>query len=282
MHGMRRTALDRDPRAEHVLGMSRRKFLSLVTSVVAAESFASSGWARTPPSAPEALPLAKAAKIRGICFDLFTIFDPRSVARAADSFAPGRGQELWNAWKVRQFEYSWLRATARRYLDFEIVTDQALAYAANELQIPLSPEARRQLVGAYSALDPWPDTRAALLAWKKQGLKLAPLANYSPKMIRQLIARNALEGLFDTLISTDAAQTYKPDPRAYALGPARLGLSREQIAFAAFGGWDAAGAKWFGFPTYWLNRLNVTAEQLVLSDATGSDLAGLASWIASR
>ncbi|HEX2670729.1 MAG TPA: haloacid dehalogenase type II [Polyangiaceae bacterium] len=279
---MRPTALDREPWAEHVLGMSRRKFLSLVAGAVAAESVARSGWAGTPPSAAKAPQTTQTPKIRGICFDLFTIFDPRSVARAAEAFAPGRGQELWNTWKVRQFEYSWLRASARRYVDFEIVTGQALAYAATELKIALSAEARRQLVGAYSELDPWPDTRAALLAWKQQGMKLAPLANYSPKMIRQLLARNGLEGVFDTLISTDAAQTYKPDARAYALGPARLGLSREQLAFSAFGGWDAAGAKWFGFPTFWLNRLNVTAEQLVLPDATGSDLADLARWLESR
>jgi 2-haloacid dehalogenase len=256
--------------------MSRRKFLSLVTRVAAAESFAGPAWAGSPPSP------AKGPKIRGICFDLFTIFDPRSVARAADAIAPGRGLELWNAWKIRQFEYSWLRAVARRYVDFEAVTEQALVYAANERNISLSPEARQRLVEAYCELEPWPDTRAALLAWKKAGLKLAPLSNYSPKMLGRLIARNTLDGVFDVLISSDAAQTYKPDARAYALGPARLGLRIEQIAFSAFGGWDAAGAKWFGFPTFWLNRLGVTGEQLIAPDATGSDLAGLASWISAR
>jgi 2-haloacid dehalogenase len=276
MPGMRFQALDRESRGEHVPGVSRRPFLSLMTCVAAAESFARLGWAGTPANA------VKAPKIRGICFDLFTIFDPRSVARAVDGFVPGRGLELWNVWKTRQFEYSWLRASARRYVDFELVTEQALVYAASELKITLSSEARRELVAAYSELEPWPDTRAALLAWKKQGLKLAPLANYSPKMIARLITRNSLEGVFDTLISSDAAQTYKPDARAYALGPARLGLAREQIAFSAFGGWDAAGAKWFGFPTFWLNRLSVTGEQLVSPDATGSDLASLARWISTR
>jgi len=272
---MRPNAIDEEPGGVHVPGMSRRKFLSLLTGVAAASSVARAGWA-TPPN------VVRTQKIRGICFDLFTIFDPRSVARAADSFAPGRGQELWNVWKVRQFEYSWLRATSRRYVDFEVVTDQALTYAANELKITLSADAHRQLVNAYTELEPWPDTRAALLAWKKAGMKLAPLANYSPKMIQRLVARNSLEGVFDTLISSDSAQTYKPDARAYALGPARLGLAREQVAFSAFGGWDAAGAKWFGFPTFWLNRLGVTAEQLVSPDASGSDLAALATWISTR
>lgn len=269
-------ALDRGRWRAHVLAMSRRKFLSLVTRVVAAESFAGPAWAGTPLNA------AKGPKIRGICFDLFTIFDPRSVARAIDVIVPGRGLELWNAWKTRQFEYSWLRAVAGRYVDFEAITEQALSYAADERKIALSSPARRQLVDAYCELEPWPDTRAALLAWKKAGLKLAPLSNYSPKMLRRLIARNGLEGVFDDLISSDAVQTYKPDARAYGLGPSRLGLPREQIAFSAFGGWDAAGAKWFGFPTFWVNRLGVTGEQLIAPDGTGSELASLAGWISAR
>lgn len=33
-------------------------------------------------------------------------------------------------------------------------------------------------------------------------------------------------------------------------------LAKHQIAFMAFGGWDFAGAKAFGYPTYWVNRLN--------------------------
>ena len=273
---MRRITLDRSRLLAHVPGMSRRRFLGLVSGAVACQSLALPAAAGTP------MHPTRASKIRAICFDLFTIFDPRSVARAADAIVPGRGMELWSAWKVRQFEYSWLRAAAGRYVDFETVTEQALVYAANERKISLSADERRQLVDAYSELAPWPDTRARLASWRKAGLKLAPLANYSPKMLGRLIARNSLEGAFDVLISSDAAQTYKPDARAYALGPSRLGLPASQIAFSAFGGWDAAGAKWFGFPTFWVNRLGVTAEQLIPPDASGSDLAGLASWLAAR
>jgi len=57
-------------------------------------------------------------------------------------------------------------------------------------------------------------------------------------------------------------------------------LAREEIAFAAFGGWDAAGAKWFGFPTFWVNRLGVPQEQLVDPDGTGPTLAELAEFVA--
>ncbi|MEO6602907.1 MAG: haloacid dehalogenase type II [Polyangiaceae bacterium] len=255
--------------------MSRREFIGLVTLLGAAEL--------TPPAFSAPLPASRYFKpIRGICFDLFTIFDPRSVALAANAVVPGRGLELWNVWKTRQFEYAWLRAAAGKYSDFEVVTGDALSYAARELKISLTVDQHRQLVDSYSELEPWADARGALLAWKEAGLKLAPLANYSPKMLGRLLQRSQLDRLFDVQISTDRARTYKPDPRAYALGPSLLGLPREQLAFAAFGGWDAAGSKWFGLPTFWVNRLGVTVEQLVAPDGSGPGFSALANWVTGR
>ena len=58
------------------------------------------------------------------------------------------------------------------------------------------------------------------------------------------------------------------------------GLTREQIVFTAFAGWDAAGAKWFGYPTVWVNRLQAAAEELdAPPDQTGPDLQALISFI---
>ena len=97
------------------------------------------------------------------------------------------------------------------------------------------------LVGSYERLAPWPDAREALQSMRRAGLRLATLANFTPAMIENLLANAGLRPLFDALISSDRARTFKPDPRAYALGPSVLGLHKEEIAFAAFGGWDAAG-----------------------------------------
>ncbi len=218
--------------------------------------------------------------IRGICFDLFTLFDPRSVIQAAKAAGVEPAVELCEAWRTRQFEYAWLRASAGQYADFRDVTRDALEYALRARQISLSEHAREVLVEAYSKLEPWPDTLAALVAWRNAGLRLAPLANYSPSMLAALIQRGGLSDMFDALISTDAARTYKPDPRAYALGVSALGLAREQVAFSAFGGWDAAGARWFGYPTFWVNRLGVPREELAPAyDGTGATLAELARFI---
>lgn len=265
--------------------MQRRQFSALLVGVggVAAGlcGRVPSATAGPPPRAePTARGKGARRPIRGICFDLFTLFDPRSVIDAAKAVAPERAAPLCEAWRTRQFEYAWLRATAGRYTDFRDVTRDALEYAARAHHVSLSEPARESLVDAYSKLEPWPDTRAALLAWRAAGLRLAPLANYSPRMLASLIEHAGLSGMFDALISTDAARTYKPDPRAYALGVSTLRLDRQQIAFSAFGGWDAAGAGWFGYPTFWVNRLGVAREELAPGyDGTGPTLAELARFV---
>ena len=43
---------------------------------------------------------------------------------------PGKGAELSNAWRTRQFEYTWLRTMSGRYADFWHVTEEALIFAA--------------------------------------------------------------------------------------------------------------------------------------------------------
>jgi 2-haloacid dehalogenase len=59
-----------------------------------------------------------------------------------------------------------------------------------------------------------------------------------------------------------------------------LGLRREEILFAAFAGWDAAGAKTFGYPTFWVNRLGLPLEELdVVPDGSGRDLTDLLKFI---
>jgi 2-haloacid dehalogenase len=249
----------------------RRQFLGGLAGAAAASAFRSAGAAK---------PAARPARIRAVAFDLFTIFDPRSVVAVAETIVSGHARELCDSWRVRQFEYAWLHTAAGTYRDFRAVTEDALAYAARANGINLSADARRTLVSSYERLAPWPDSRAALESMKAAGLRLAPLANFTPAMIEHLLGNAGLRPLFDQIISTDRAKTYKPDPRAYALGPSVFQLRREEIAFVAFGGWDAAGAKWFGYSTFWVNRLGVPAEELPPGpDAVGSTLTEVASWL---
>jgi 2-haloacid dehalogenase len=226
-----------------------------------------------------AVAAVRPAKFRAIAFDAFAVFDPRSVAARCEALFPGRGSELIQMWRTRQFEYAWLRTVSNRYADFERVTDDSLTFAARALNLEMTAQRREQLLRAHFELKAWPDAMPALTALK-HGSSLALLSNFTPDMLNGCIKAAGMDGVFDQVLSTDSARTYKPDPQAYGLGVAALNLAREQILFVAFAGWDAAGAKSFGYPTFWVNRLGLPPEQLgVLPDATGPDLNALLAFV---
>jgi 2-haloacid dehalogenase len=252
------------------MAFDRRTFLTLAAGGVTAGVWPSLLMAQTVTPPP----------FKAIAFDAFPIFDPRPVFGLAETLFPGKGAELSNAWRRRQFEYQWLRALSGHYADFWHTTEDGLVFAAKLLQLELTPDKRAQLMQAYLGLKTWPDVPAALSVLKEAGLRLAFLSNMTAKMLEAGIKHAGLEGVFDHVLSTDQIRAYKPDPRAYQLAIDALKLTREAVLFVAFAGWDVAGAKWFGYPTFWVNRLNLPGEELgVTPDAMGRDLTDLVRFV---
>ena len=211
---------------------------------------------------------------------VFVLFNPDSIVSVVDQVVPGKGREFTNLWRTRQFEYSWLRSITSRYVDFSAITEDALLYTASAMHVDLTAMQRQRLLDAYLHLTPWPDTSDALRRLRESDVRVITIANLTPMMLRANAERAGLTTFFEALVSTDANHIYKPDPRAYQLGVERLKLSKREIVFAAFAGWDAAGAKSFGYPTVWVNRFNQPLEQLgVRPDRTVVDLKGLLDFV---
>jgi 2-haloacid dehalogenase len=251
--------------------VNRREFGALTAGgVVAANAIAPTG----------AAPAASGAKIKAIAFDGFPIIDPRPVAAKTEELFPGRGLELGRAWRTRQFEYTWLRTLGGNYADFWQVTEQSLVFAAKSLKIDLPADQRDQLMQSYLKLKAWPDVLPALKQLRDAGIRMAFLSNLTDAMLDAAVENSGLEGFLEGHLSTDKVRAFKPDPRAYQMGIDAFHLKKEEIAFAAFAGWDAAGARWFGYPTFWVNRLNTPVEELgVVPDGVGAGLDDLVKFV---
>jgi len=219
-------------------------------------------------------------RFKAVAFDYFVLFDPNSVVPEVEKVFPGKGAEFAKAWRGKQFEYGFLRSITSRHRDFYAVTADALDYTAEAMQVQLTEEARARLLEAYLKLEPWPDTVTALKRLRAAGVRIITIANFSKKMLRANAEHAGMADLFDELLSTEVNGTYKPDRAAYALGPKHLGLPTSEITFAAFGGWDAYGAKNFGYTTYWVNRFGLPPERLGPGpDRTGRDLEGFVTFV---
>lgn len=251
--------------------IDRRSFLGMTAGGIAAGILGAGGGNAA--AAPK-------QKIKAIAFDAFPIFDPRPVFALAEKFFPGKGMELSNAWRTRQFEYQWLRALSDRYVDFWRTTEDALVFAAAMLKLELTAAKREELMAGYLKLKAWPDAAPALQALKQMGMRLAFLSNATPQILDAGIANAGFGGAFEHVLSTDRIKTYKPSPHAYRMAIDAFKLKREEILFVAFAGWDAAGAKWFGYPTFWVNRLQTPAEQLgVTADGVGRGMMDLVAFV---
>lgn len=218
--------------------------------------------------------------IKAIAFDAFPIFSPLPVFELAEQIFPGHGVDLSNIWRTRQFEYQWLRALSDRYADFWQTTEDALLFSANSLKLDLTPAKRTRLMNAYLALRTWPDVQPALKSLSSMGMRMAFLSNATSKILEAGIVNSSLENIFEHVLSTDKQRTYKPHPRAYQMAIDAFGLRKEEVLFVAFAGWDAAGAKSFGYQTFWVNRFNSPAERLGFSpDALGTNLNDLVTFV---
>ena len=80
-------------------------------------------------------------------------------------------------------------------------------------------------------------------------------------MLDPLIRQSGLGRHLDGVLSVDAAGIFKPSPRVYQLAVDRLNVPAGRIGFVSSNGWDAIGAKAFGFTSFWINRTGAPVDR---------------------
>jgi 2-haloacid dehalogenase len=163
-----------------------------------------------------------------------------------------------------------------RYEDFSRVTLSSLEWACESLGLELEDQSRRVLLDEYRRLSMFPEVPEALE--RLSALKpLAILSNGHPDMLNALVDFNHVRERFrGGVLSVHAAKVFKPSPAVYRLAEEQLGVPRTMLGFVSSNGWDAAGAKSFGFRVFWVNRAGMPVERLgVRPDETIRDLRAL-------
>jgi 2-haloacid dehalogenase len=200
--------------------------------------------------------------VRAVVFDAYgTLFDVGSAAERAQDQLGGRWREIAEAWRAKQLQYTWLRSLMGRHADFWKVTGDALDFALEAAGVS-DASLRDRLMALYERLGAYPDARPALEALRAKRLKLAILSNGSPRMLAGAAESAGLASLLDAVLSVEEVGIYKPSPAVYRLAADRLGVWPAEIAFVSANGWDACGARAFGFRVAWCNRTGQPAERL--------------------
>ncbi len=222
--------------------------------------------------------------IRAVLFDVFgTLLDVHSVGVRADQLFPGGGQRLSQLWREKQIEYTRLRTMSSRYVPFTQVTEDALQFACEALHLPLDAAARGMLMHEYTQLSPFADAVPALQRLQKTEMTIGVLSNGDPGLIEDALHGAQLADYFDVLLSADQVHAYKTAPSVYELGPLTLKHPAHELMLVSSNGWDAIGAKWYGYVTFWVNRNDAPLDRLgVRPDGVGASLDDAVSFLLSQ
>ena len=214
-------------------------------------------------------------------FDAYgTLFDVAAAARiAAEEPDFPQLKDTWPAvaehWRLKQLQYTWLRAITDAHTDFWEVTQNGLDWALERNGLGADAALRERLLALYWELQAYPEVPAMLHALKDKGMNTAILSNGSPDMLNGAVQSADIGDVLDDCLSVESVGIFKPDARVYDLVGQRFGCAADEVLFVSSNGWDAAGASGYGFVTAWVNRAGEPVDRLpwtphhILSDLTG-------------
>ena len=201
-------------------------------------------------------------------FDAYgTLFDVAAAARQAaaepdyKSFTP-HWPQVAEDWRLKQLQYTWLRAVTGAHTDFWQVTQDGLDWALEANKLENDAPLRERLLALYWELSAYPEVPTVLSHLKTAGLNTAILSNGSPEMLQGAVRSAELEAVLDDVLSVESVGIFKPAAAVYDLVAARFNCCLDEVLFVSSNGWDAAAATGYGFTTAWVNRNNDPIDRL--------------------
>lgn len=217
--------------------------------------------------------------IKACVFDAYgTLFDVAAAAREAAG-EPGREAlagvwpTLAQNWRLKQLQYTWLRAVSGAHTDFWEVTQNGLDWAMEASGLK-DRELRERLLALYWELSAFAEVPKMLSTLKASGYQTAILSNGSPDMLAGCVESAGVGEFLDDVLSVESVGVFKPHRSVYQMVPDRFECPAQEILFVSSNGWDAAAAAGFGFRCAWVNRAGEPMDRLpwtpdvVLEDLT--------------
>lgn len=220
-------------------------------------------------------------------FDAYgTLFDVAAAARIAAQ-EPGREDfaahwpQIARDWRLKQLQYTWLRAITDAHTDFWAVTQDGLDWALEAAGLDGDAELRERLLQLYWELEAYPEVPAMLAALKSAGLNTAILSNGSPDMLNGAVKSAGIGELLDDVLSVESVGIFKPAHVVYDLVGQRFDCAHDEVLFVSSNGWDAGSAAGYGFTTVWVNRADEPVDRLPARPGTTlSDLTRIPELVA--
>ena len=227
-------------------------------------------------------------EIKAVIFDMYQtlVQDPRDQWRRSFSTIiqeqqlPITAEQLWEGWHESEEQFR-LRRTDPS-LPFQTYFDawaDGFRLAFQAMELPGNAEAATSRFFAdLSRREPFPETEQVVKQVQK-GFRTAVLSNADDGFLLPNLQLLDLE--FETVLSSEMARSYKPQPELFLEMLARLALRAEETVYVGDRHYeDVHGARSVGMHSVWINRGDRgLRDDLPAPAHTISSLTGLPSTI---
>lgn len=209
--------------------------------------------------------------IRAVIFDRDGVLANFDLETAARFFTPRMPLSLWEImgrWEAWGAQVGFPRSTAQEARFFRGFWDAL----CDELGLSENIRADLQGFDYTRCMVAFDDVRPALLAARAAGLRIGVLSNFSLASLEASLAAIGIGDLVDAACAAMVIGASKPDPPAYRITAARLGVDPEHCLFLDDEEVCVAGARAVGMRAY---RVDRTRQSHALDQGVVADLLAL-------
>ena len=198
-----------------------------------------------------------------ICiFDAYgTLFKVASDSSTIKKILGNKSETIQELWRQKQLEYTWLRSLMGTWINFDLVTENALDFALLSNQETRT-NVKDLLLDIYRSPNLFDDVLPFVDQLAEKNKTLAIASNGTKESLMTSLNKTGLGLVINDIISADDVQIFKPSPSYYQMILQHFSCLPEEVTFFSSNAWDIAGASSFGFKTVWVNRRNTVFENL--------------------
>jgi 2-haloacid dehalogenase len=183
-----------------------------------------------------------------------TLIDTQAIGAELETLVPGQGAVIAAAWRQKQLEYTWRRASMKQYRDFDACTAAALDYVTARFGDRVPQKAKKSLMERYRHLPAFPDAVPALDSLRASGARLLAFSNGVPQSVHDVLTNAGIRDRFEDIVSVDEVKTFKPDPAVYLHYVRRACAECRECWLVSANPFDVIGAVSAGMPAVWVRR----------------------------
>ena len=190
-----------------------------------------------------------------LAFDVYgTLIDTHGVVTALAELVGDKAKAFSKTWRDKQLEYSFRRGLMQNYETFAFCTSQALDYACEFYNTPLTQEQKNDLLGIYRVLPAFDDVKEGLTELKEAGFRLYAFSNGAVDALERLLSAANIREMFLDLVSVDGLKSFKPNPAVYAHFLIQSQASGESAWMISSNPFDVIGSISAGMKSAWVRR----------------------------